>query len=191
MKRIFFSILLAATSSFAFAQDAQEFYSQDFGWRIKIPANFTIVPTENQTDLQNKGTKIVENTYGTEIVNQAKTLFMYQRGYMNYIEGNYQPFDTTENYLEQCKAVNDIVFETFKTQMPGSTIDSAYYRQTVGGLEFYVFKVDIHFPNSTIVFHGRMFSRPFKDRELAVNIMYVDEKIGKELLDAWLSSRFE
>lgn len=191
MKRIFFSILLAATSSFAFAQDAQEFYSQDFGWRIKIPANFAIVPTENQAELQNNGTDIMEKTYGTEIVNQAKTLFMYQRGYMNYIEGNYQPFDTTENYLEQCKLVNEAVYETFKSQIPGSTIDTASYTLMVGGLEFNVFKVDIKFPNSTIVFHGRGFSRQFKNRELAVNIMYIDESAGKELMDAWLTSKFE
>jgi hypothetical protein len=191
MKRFFIFISLLIASSFAFAQQAQEFYSQEFGWRIHIPASMALVSAENQKKLQEKGADAIEKTYGEQVVNETTTLFMYQKGMMNYIEANHQPADLNEDYREECKAVNELVYETFRTQIPGASIDSASSVQHVAGLEFHVFKVDIHIPNTTVVFHGQMFSRRFNNRELAVNIMYVDENIGRELLDAWFKSKFE
>lgn len=48
----------------------------------------------------------------------------------------------------------------------------------------------IYFPNG-MTMHSLMYSRLFDDREFSVNIMYVDERQGKRMIEAWTKSTFE
>jgi hypothetical protein len=133
----------------------------------------------------------VEKTYGAKVENNAKTIFVFKTDPYNYFESNYQAFDTATdgNYLENCRQVDDILYTTFKTQMPGVTIDSGTSTEIIDGLEFQTFTVTIDFPNK-MVLHSRMYSRLFGKRELTVNIMTVDKEKFNLLLDAWQRSTF-
>jgi hypothetical protein len=174
------------------ANQPKTFYSSDFKWTIGIPDGFDHVDPSEWEKLQGRGLKAVEDTYGQEVVNQARTIFVFKSGNYNYLESNDQPYDVAVdgNYDESCKAVREIVYETFKNQIPNAKIDSASFIEKIDGLPFHALSVKIQFPNG-MVMNAMLYSRLFNTREFSLNIMYTDEKAGKVMMDAWRNSRFE
>jgi hypothetical protein len=142
--------------------------------------------------MQNRGAEAIENTFGEEVINQSKTIFVFKNANFNYFESNYQPFDERidGDYLESCKNVNEIVFDTFKTQMPNAKIDSLSTIEKISGMDFHTFKVDITYPNG-MTLKSLAYSRLFGLKEFSVNIMYVDDKQGKKMISSWMNSKFE
>jgi hypothetical protein len=167
-------------------------YNNDFKWTITIPAGFDTVSSADWTKMQNRGADAIEKTYDTKVENNAKTLFVFRNDQVNYFESNYQPFDSTQdgNYLESFREVNKMIFGTFEAQMKDAKLDSASSIQTINGLVFQTFKIDITLPNK-MVLKMLMYSRLFGKNEFTVNIMTLDRNKEKELLDSWLNSKFE
>ena len=141
--------------------------------------------------MQNKGADAIEKTYDEKVINQSKTIFVFKSDQLNYFESNYQPFDIAidGNYLESCKDVNNILYETFKTQMPDIKIDSTSTIEKIDNLEFQTFKMKVEYPNK-MVLNVLMFSRLFDKKEFSVNIMYVDNNKGQQMLESWRKSKF-
>ncbi|WP_304064368.1 hypothetical protein [Pedobacter glucosidilyticus] len=169
----------------------KEIYNKDFNWTITIPENFQNVSAEEWSKLQNKGADAIEKTYDEKVINQSKTIFVFKSDQLNYFESNYQPFDIAidGNYLESCKNVNNMLYETFKTQMPDIKIDSTSTIEKIDNLEFQTFKMKVEYPNK-MVLNVLMFSRLFDKKELSVNIMYVDNNKGQQMLESWRKSKF-
>ncbi len=168
-----------------------EIYNQDFNWTITIPENFKKVSAEEWANMQNKGADAIEKTYDEKITNRAKTIFVFKSDQLNYFESNYQPFDiaTDGDYLESCKNVNYMLYETFKTQIPDIKIDSITSIEKIDNLEFQTFQLKVEYPNK-MTMNVLMFSRLFDKKEFSVNIMYVDNKKGQQMLDSWKKSKF-
>jgi hypothetical protein len=169
----------------------KEFYNKDFNWRIIIPENFQNVSAEEWTKMQNKGADAIEQTYDEKVINQAKTIFVFKSDQLNYFESNSQPFDTEidGDYLASCKNVNNILYETFKTQIPDIKIDSISTIEKIDNLEFQTFKMKLEYPNK-VKMNVLMYSRLFGKEEFSVNIMYVDNKKGEQMLESWRKSKF-
>lgn len=169
----------------------KEVYNKDFNWTVTIPENFQNVSAEEWAKMQNKGADAIEKTYDEKVINQAKTIFVFKNDQLNYFESNYQPFDIAVDgdYLESCKNVNDVLYETFITQMIGIKIDTIRTVEKIDNLEFQTFKMKIEYPNK-MVMNLLMYSRLFDKKEFTVNIMYVDNKKGQLMLDAWKESEF-
>ena len=170
----------------------KKLYNEEFKWTIVIPENFTKIDPSDWEEMQDKGAAAIEDTYGEEVVNQSETIFAFKNTDLNYLESNYQPFDTETdgNYLESCQAVNTILYETFKAQIPGAAIDSSSSVKTISGLEFQVFNMVIDLPND-IKLRTALYSRLFGNKEFSVNLTYVDDKQGEKMLNAWTNSTFE
>jgi hypothetical protein len=170
----------------------REIYDKLFKWRITIPKDFQIVSIEEGLELQKKGVDAIEKTYGGKVDNQTTNIFHFKSGQFNDLEANYQPFDTLQDgsYLESCKNVNEVAYETFKAQMPGTRIDSSSSVEVIDGLSFQTFKVTIIFPNKMVMtIIG--FSRLFIKKDFTCFITYVDSKIGESMMNAWRNSKFE
>ncbi|MCZ8021145.1 MAG: hypothetical protein O9294_05220 [Cytophagales bacterium] len=169
----------------------QEIHNKDFNWTITIPENFENVSSEEWTEMQNKGADAIEKTYDEKVINQAKTIFVFKSDQLNYFESNYQPFDPSVDgdHLESCKAVDEVLYETFKAQMPGVKIDTTRTVAKIDNLEFQTLTMKVEYPNK-MVLTLLMFSRLFDKRELTVNIMYVDKMKGQKMLDSWRESKF-
>lgn len=169
----------------------KEIFNKDFNWTITIPENFQNVSAEDWTKMQNEGADAIEKTFDVEIINQAKTIFIFKSDQLNYLESNYQPFDIATNgdYLESCKNVNDVVFETFKTQTQNAKIDSTKSVEKIDDLEFQTFKMKIEYPNKKVL-NLITYSRLFEKKEFTVNIIYVDNKKGEMMKEAWKNSKF-
>lgn len=170
----------------------KEIYNSDFKWTITIPENFKQVSSEDWAKLQQKGADAIEKTYDEEVVNRAKTIFVFKNDQLNYFESNYQPFDidVDGDYLESCRNVDNILYETFIAQMPGIKVDTTRTTEHIDGLEFQTFKLTVEYPNK-MVLHLLMFSRLFDKREFTVSISYVDKSKGEEMLNSWKKSKFE
>jgi hypothetical protein len=169
----------------------KEIYNKEFNWKITIPENFQNVSVEEWTELQNKGADAIEKTYDEKVINRAKTIFVFKSDEFNYFESNYQPFDISidGDYIESCKNVNDVLYETFKSQMPNIKIDTTRVVEKIDDLEFQTFKMKIVYPNK-MVLNVIMYSKLFDKKEFTVNIMFVDNKKGQLMLEAWKKSKF-
>ena len=169
----------------------KEIYNKDFNWTITIPENFQNVSAEEWEKMQNKGADAIEKTYDEKVINQSRTIFVFKNDQLNYFESNYQPFDTAidGDYFESCKNVNNMLYETFITQLPDIKIDSVSTIEKIDNLEFQLFKMKVEYPNK-MVLNVLMYSRLFDKKEFSVNIMYVDNNKGKQMLESWRKSKF-
>lgn len=166
-------------------------YNEDFKWTITIPENFEKLSNEQWSKMQNKGAAAIEKTYDGKIINQTTILFVFKSGQTNYFESNYQPYDITTDgeYLENCNAVNEMLYETFKSQMPNIKIDTTKTVEKIDHLEFQNFKMKVEYPNKMIL-TILMYNRLFENKEFTVNIMYLDDKKGEQMINAWKASTF-
>jgi hypothetical protein len=168
-----------------------EVYNKDFNWTIVIPEGFDSVNTEDQAKMLDRGKTAIEDTYGEEIENKTKSIFLFRSGLTNYIEANQQPFDEAVDgdYLESRRALNTVLYETFADQIPGSKLDTATSIEKIDDLDFYKTEIVVTYPNA-MVMNVLMYSRLFDNKDFSVNIMYTDEEKGKKMREAWLTSRF-
>ena len=166
-------------------------YNEDFKWSIAIPENFNSVSPDEWEKLQNRGLEAIENTAGEEIINQVQTIFVFKNGDANYLESNHQPFDSSVDgdYLQSCKEVNDLLYQTFKSQLPNTTIERSTSVEKIDNLEFQTFKVKINLPNEKAM-HSISYTRLFGKKEFSVNIIYLDNQQGEKMLKAWRNSKF-
>lgn len=173
------------------APSGKEYYSKEFNWRIVIPEGVEPMTPEAYRKLQGDGQGAIEETVGTEIVNEAKPVFIFKQGADNLFESNYQPFDTTVDgdYLTTCRQVNALLFETFRSQMGVAQIDSSSATEDVDGLTFQKFSVVIRKDNR-VMMNSRLYSRLFGKKEFSVNIVYADDAFGKKMIRAWEQSVF-
>ena len=125
------------------------------------------------------------------MIKQAKTLFVFKKGKLNYIESNVQPYDTVVDgaYRETTQLVNEMLYITISNQFPDMTVDSTFSTLEVDGQEFNSFHIQVKLKED-LSLHMYLFSQLFGNRELSLNITYLDENEGQKLLKAWKSSRF-
>lgn len=188
---LLFGLIIFFQSCNAQKTAKQEIHNKDFNWTITIPENFENVSTADWAKMQNKGADAIEKTYEEEVINQSKTIFVFKSDQLNYFESNYQPFDPSVDgdYLESCKAVDEVLYETFKAQMPGIKIDTTRTVEKIDNLEFQTLKMKVEYPNKMIM-NLLMYSRLFDKKEFTVNIMFVDKLKGQKMLASWRESKF-
>lgn len=193
MKKItflIFTILLIFQNCSGQTSD-NKFYNKDFKWSIVIPPNYLKVSQEEWSKKQQRGKVAIEKTIGQEIINEAKIIFVFKADDMNYFEANYQPYDPQidGDYLESVKMVNNTLYQTFKQNIPNAKIDTLSTTEKINNLVFQKSETKIHLPNNMIL-TTIMYNRLFDKREFTVNLIFVDPKRGKEMLEAWKNSIF-
>ncbi|MEO6632973.1 MAG: hypothetical protein ABIN13_14655 [Mucilaginibacter sp.] len=196
MRRFFLIIIcLLLLSGFAHAQDTQttkQVFSPDFNWRLTIPDGFESLTAEQFAKLQQRGTDALEKSSGSKIENNTKKICSFKNGTANYFEANGQPFDaaTDGDYLTTCRGVNDLLYRTFKEQVPkGTQIDTTFAKEVVAGLQFERFEMKIKLgPAATLTM--LMYSRLFEKKEFTATIAYVEKEKGDLILAAWRNSKF-
>ena len=168
--------------------DPNAVFNEEFNWTISIPKQFEKLSAIEWNQIQNGGEEIIDTTDEQ----LAKTIVVFRNGDFNYFESNYQLYDSIVdgNYNASCQSLNEGMYENFKEQMPGMQIDSSSSIELIDELAFQNFKISINFPNG-MTLNSNIYSRLFDDRELSVNIMYVDNKVGEEMLSVWRKSSFK
>lgn len=173
------------------AQEAKQFYSKEFNWRMDFPEGFQTVSAAEDAQYQQKGKEMMEKAMDMEIENRTKLLFSLKNDDFNHMEANYQPFDEAVDgdYSESVQLVAEAMIQTLSAQIPRERIKSELVKETIGALSFHVIRITVSIPNKFDM-QMHMYSRLFEKKELAVNLIYVDAQKGKLMLDAWKKSTF-
>lgn len=194
-KKLFCYFLLVASvvgfHSCEQPREPRDLHNDLFNWSIDIPDSFEKVNSKELEQLKAKGRDALEDSFSENIEDKSTTIFTFKKGELNYMESNYQPYDTgvDGSYLHSTREVNKTLYTTFQEQMPGMQIDSSSSIEKISELEFQAFTLTITFPNN-VSLNSKMYSRLFNDKELTVNIMYVDSLAGAEMINVWQNSIF-
>jgi len=167
------------------------YYNEDFKWTIIIPAKLDTISAEKWQQMQGRGTEAMEKTVGEKIENRTTTLFALKYDQSNYFESNYQPYDesTDGDYSETSKIVNDVLYQTFASQMPNAKLDSMSSTTTIDGLTFHTFTIEVTLSGNKVM-KAAMYNRLFGKKDLTVSIVTMSKEKEKELLNAWTNSKF-
>lgn len=184
-------VIFTTLSSYAQAEPGKEYFFKPLKWKIIIPEGTKAVSNEEWNKLEEKGAAAIEKTFGEKIEDNATTLFVVKYDDLNYFEANQQPYDSISDpdYPAYFKGVNEVLYETFKDQIPNGKIDTSSSQELIAGLLFQKFRISIGLPNNMVI-RLFMYSRPFGNKEFTVNIMYVDEEKGMMMMSAWKKSSF-
>jgi hypothetical protein len=191
-------LLLAFTSLLLLASCEDKVTTQDavidmplFNWHMKIPDGFEKETQAEWDEIKAKGTEVIEESMDEKIEGEVETIMVFKKDDSNYFDANYQDYDSLDSggYLQSCKNVNEVIYETFLAQMVDLQIDSSSTTVMIDGLEFQQFNIVVQFP-SDVKLTTHMYSRLFNDTELAINIMYQDAEYGQQMVDAWMTSSF-
>jgi Na+-transporting methylmalonyl-CoA/oxaloacetate decarboxylase gamma subunit len=187
---IFLSILVVIMSACG-QKTAQEFYDENFKWKITIPEKLKATNSEKWAKSRERGMQAIEDTYGEGIEDYTVPIFTFNNGQFNVFEAVYEDFDPEidGDFFETCKLVNEMMYETFITQMPNTVVDTLTAVEQIDNLDFYVFKIKVTYPNG-IILNMLMYSRLFNKQSFGLNIIYRDEEIGHKMLEAWKKSTF-
>jgi hypothetical protein len=195
MKKLLFamSVLAAVICGCNDREVAKErhLYNKEFDWTITIPEGFDTLTAEEWDRIQGKGAEAIKKTYGVEIESRPHTIFVFRNNKLNSFEANWEPFDTLTDgdFDELSQLTNEMIYGTFEAQMPDAKLDSSSSTETISGLEFRVFSVNLKMPNKTTL-ECMHFTRLFGNRTLSVNITTLEKKKKEAMLKAWRSSKF-
>jgi hypothetical protein len=192
MRLLFITVLFSCLNFVStHAQSPNVFYNKKFKWTITLPEGLDTVNAVEWKKMQSKGEELIEETLGQEMIVTVKTLLVMRYDRFNYFECNYQPYDSTEfdSYATSFNEVNEILYNTFKAQIPEAKMDSSTGSAMIDGLEFLQYKVVIRLGDQ-LELNWYMFSRLFGTDEFTVNIMTADRTKEKELIEAFFRSTF-
>ena len=123
----------------------------DFKWRLKIPAFLVSENKEEWKRVQEGGQKAIRDAYNIKIKNKLKTIFVFKSADNSFFEAVSEPISKkqAENYVQTCERMNDIFYNTIKTQVPTAQIDTTKSMEFVDNLPFQVLKAKVTFPDGT------------------------------------------
>lgn len=194
MKKLFSVLLTIVLAHLCNAQISlkKEIYSKIFDWTITIPEDFEVVDSTETRKMYSRGKKIIENTQNIKIQNKPKTVFIFKSDQWNYFTAQYQFFDvkvdksSVKNSFESLKKT---AYHSFKDKYTKISIDTISSIQIVDELQFQKFEMKIYLPNDKILV-WLMFNRLFDNKLLSLNIIYLNEQKGKQMLETWRNSKF-
>jgi hypothetical protein len=192
---LFFFLVLISNPQYSLCQiqkNEKIIYIKDFKWTITIPENFDSIKAIEWERLKNVGKSETLNSTGVTVIPSSKTILAFKKQKINYIDASYTIIDYTdkEEYLEVLKYGTSVIYNTFKTKLPNSKLDTLYSEEKIDGLLFQTFKLIINISKSQTI-EVRSYSRIFGDKQFVINIIADNEENLKFLLNAWENSKFE
>lgn len=186
---LYISFLLFFTSSRA--QSSNEIFVKEFNWSLRLPTNFSTEDLENWKAMQQKGQNALEKTVGHEVTTKVKTLFVFKDNRRNFFEATAEPYDLVKegDYIATCERMNDLLYKTFQSQMPSAFIDTVKGVQFIDSLEFQKLATTITYADNTKRY-TLIYRRLFDNNEITISLMYEDDKVGRLMEAALLSSKF-
>ena len=163
----------------------------EFKWQIKIPAFLASQNMEEWKRVQDAGRRAIGSAYNIDIKKVVHTVFIFKSNDDSYFEAVSEPIskDQADNYLETCERMNNIVYNTIRTQVPSARIDTVKGVEFIDKLPFQYLKINLTFPggqSKTTISYRRV----FEENELTVSIMYADQGSGNKILWAFENSNF-
>ncbi len=166
--------------------------SKEIGWTIDIPNNWKIISREQNEEFQKKGLNAIENIVDGEIdASGLKNLIGFQKNLFNIFQSTSELFELEyEGEWEENNAgLKELIYITYLDQ--GTKVDSTATKIIkIDGLDFHTYEFTIYGPKGDVILNQLMYNQLINGFDFGVNINYNNESDKKEILDAWLNSKF-
>ncbi len=181
-------------SSALIAQSYTTYTFKDIGWTINLPNDFKIEDSVSVARNTAEGEIILEKESHID-VNTAAT-----KNLISASKGMYTAFNVTlsksfapnEHYWD---SVNNRVINIFYNAMikqasPTARFDSSRTIETIDGLDFKSFRMDIRL-NDKLTVHSFLVTRLYRGSTLTINYYYTDEPGGEQIKKMIRESKFK
>jgi hypothetical protein len=185
-------ILFLVLITFGCGNSETSLYFDHFAWQLTLPSELVETDKKATKKSQEKGLKMIEETYNEKFKVSAIELFNYQYKDHKYnnIKAQFKKLDSPNEFLEEHNRATEIVVRTFKNQKPNTKIETINSSKMIDGLEFKYFELKIP-ASDGLTTHLLTLSRLFDNRKLDILIVYQDDEKGEMLLNAALNSKFD
>tara|TARA_R110002073_G_scaffold89852_1_gene212382 strand:- start:7741 stop:8319 length:579 start_codon:yes stop_codon:yes gene_type:complete len=192
MRKLIFTLTLISFISCKNQIKNRQFFIEEFNWTLVAPEGFKYTSAKEVKKIRGRGMEILKDTYGDEVEDRTINLFFIENGKLNKFEANFQPFDETVdgNYSEANKELNELMVNAFTVNLDDIKIDTISSKEKIDKLDFHLFKIKVTYPNN-MVLHTYMFNRLFEKKDLTCTIIFIDEKLGLEMLNSFKKSKFK
>ena len=184
--------LAVLITSFSFSQKPVEYFLSQVGLTLDIPSDFTVLDSNQNEALKQKGIKLTEDVNHMNIdASQTKTLIAAKKNDYNYFNVTITPYDLKEDgsYAEAVKQVNKIIYNTFHEQLPDAKIDTVSNTTIIDGLEFSEFHMKIPL-NETVTMNLYGLSKYYKGYDLGIAYLYLDDETKNQMQGILQSCKF-
>ena len=167
--------------------------SEEIGWSIEIPENWTVIDKEKAKANVEKGYKVIEETIEGEIdYSELKNLIGFKKNQFNIFQSTSEP--VVEEYEGEWEVNNEllkgIIYNTYLNQGIKSDT-SATTIEKINGLDFKKYSFTIYSPNGEVIIEQIVYSKLINGYDFSVNINYNNEEDKDVMMNAWKNSRFK
>jgi len=173
-------------------QPASKFYFPEVGWKITLPDKFKLMDSSANAALNAKGQKEIEESNHMKVEDsQTKTFFSAIKQPRNYFSATITAYDPAKDgdFNATIESLKGLTYNTFKTQIHNSTVDSSSSHVAIDGIDFDKCQIAVQIDNKTL-FNMVLLSKYYKGYEFSISYLYADEDTKKEIESSLNSSRF-
>ena len=186
-------IIISLTLFCCKPKEDHKIVSDVFKWEIIIPSDFRVIENAEWEKTKEEGKQYVVNDTETEINDYSTQIFVFDNGEFNRIDANYTSKSSfikpNSTFKETFEIISEILHTSFVNTAPNAEIETNMTTEIIDGLEFLKYemstKVDEYYNIKSI-----NYKRLFEDYVLSININYIDEDIGTDMLNSLRSSKF-
>jgi hypothetical protein len=170
----------------------EKYENKELGWSIEIPEGWEVISTERLQEQTQKGLDHVSETVGAKIdASEIKYLVGFQKDEYNSFQSTIEPFNEGEDgsWEETQALVREVLYDTYSYK--GIKTDTATSIETIDGLAFQRFRIDVYSPLGNVVLTQDLYSRLINGYSLGIVLNYNNEgdrEILKKILN---NSRFQ
>ncbi len=188
-------ILIAFTFFYlsSYAQTSTTYILKDIGWTINLPNDFKIEDSSLIIQNTKEGKVILENESHLKLnMASTKNIISASKDMFNQFNVTLSKSSApTERYWD---SVNNNVLKIFYNAMvkqapPQAKVDSSRTINTIDGIRFKSFRMDIKI-NNNLTAHNFIITRLYKGSTLSINYNLTDTSVGEEIEKMLRESKF-
>jgi hypothetical protein len=176
-----------------FGQTTTIYMLKDIGWTIKLPSDFKLEESSVIAKKIKDGIVILENESHLNLnVSTTKNLISASKD--QFSQFNVTLSKSTAPNEHYWDSVNNNVLKIFykatvKQAPPDAKVDSSRTVETIDGIPFKSFRMDIKVNNNLTV-HNFIVTKLYKGSTLSINYNFADESVGEEIKKMIKESKF-
>ena len=194
IKTIFFYLLIGTLSSCEGQKSEKQILIVDksTGFKMFLPKGFEEL-TENESDkIIIAGKKNIDQIYDTDIeISDVKPkLFKLDKNHYFLINSRAYDPKTDGDYATAVNESNGLLYRTYLRSFENSKVDSMNQQKRIDGFNFAKYSLLINIPpNSKMKVTN--YASLVKNKDLTIAVVYSDDNIGNDVINAVESAKFE
>lgn len=169
-------------------------FIEEFQWEITLPSNFKKINEEKWEKTKNEGKENITNNTNLKLINESKLIFVIENGEFNRFDANYMSkklfVAPNTTFKKSFDKINTITYDSFLNTAPNAKIDTTSSIEIIDGLKFYKFEMNTKIDESFVI-NSKSYKRLFNDKVLSININYINNELGIEMLNSLRNSKFK